>query len=171
MAAVMSLQPAQGIPMFRGDADNMVELLIAACEQAKKPVASGTGFEGRELVPWVDDTVQISSALTQPLEQPRRVSKFPNGPQKHARSNAAATRAPESPEHKRQAQPKRSKVQPAPRLIFACPALAASPKPESIPMPTTGLMNRCRGRSPSPVKDSAISSFFASPQLVRAMAA
>lgn len=98
MAAVMSLQPAQvrtpcllgrppspssvdhsprvvamlqGIPMFRGDSDNMVELLIAACEQAKKPVASGTGFEGRELVPWVDDTVQITSALTQPLEQPR----------------------------------------------------------------------------------------------------
>jgi hypothetical protein len=60
----------QGIPMFRGDADNMVELLIAACEQAKRPVAC-TGIQGRELVPWVDDSVQISGALTQPLEQPR----------------------------------------------------------------------------------------------------
>lgn len=38
---------------------------------------------------------------------------------------------------------------------FACPAVAASPKPEHLPMPTTDLMSRAlvRGRSPSPPKD------------------
>lgn len=42
---------------------------------------------------------------------------------------------------------------------FACPAVAASPKPEALPMPT-GLMSRAlavRSRSPSPPKDG----FFA----------
>jgi len=39
-------------------------------------------------------------------------------------------------------------VQHASTSSFACPALASSPKPECIPMPTTGLLSRCRSRSP-----------------------
>lgn len=40
---------------------------------------------------------------------------------------------------------------------YLCPAVAASPKPEALPMPTTGLLTRVasRGRSPSPSKVAA----------------
>jgi hypothetical protein len=40
---------------------------------------------------------------------------------------------------------------------FACPAVAASPKPENLPMPTSLMSRVVRSRSPSPPKDS----FFA----------
>lgn len=100
----------------------------------------------------------------------RRQSKFPA---RHARSPIAAAATAAAQERSAN---KRSKVAASPTHIpraasnggrrlsaenapagFACPAVAASPKPETLPMPT-GLMSRAgRSRSPSPPKDS----FFA----------
>jgi hypothetical protein len=54
---------------------------------------------------------------------------------------------------------------------FACPAVAASPKPEALPMPT-GLMSRAaRSRSPSPPKDGFFAANHAALARVRAVAA
>ncbi|KAF8069467.1 hypothetical protein HT031_001583 [Scenedesmus sp. PABB004] len=166
----------------------MVDALIAACE--RRPVAASASPElfGRELVPWTDDDAPFA-ALEAPLEG-RGSHKFPSGSHKHARP--AGGRAPESPEHKRAAPAggKRSKANTPPRRSaevprgarlssggsgFACPALAASPKPENLPMPTTGLLSRAtlRGRSPSPAKDGGLARFFApaAHTLVRPVAA
>ncbi len=48
--------------------------------------------------------------------------------------------------------------------VFSCPAVAASPKPEALPMPTSGLLTRVasRGRSPSPSKVAA--AMYSAPQ-------
>lgn len=201
LTSLLRLLQFPSVGMFRGDAEGMVEALIKACE--RKPVASTACAElfGRELVPWTDDSAAQGAPLDQPLEAGNRRaqpgSKFPSGSHKHARPSA---RMPESPEHKK-GHAKRSKVgSTPPRSIspraaqqqqqgrrsscevsssFACPALAASPKPENLPMPTTGLMSRAivRGRSPSPVKDVGYqgSSFYACgfqvQQLVRPVAA
>lgn len=178
MAPCLAAQQFPSVGMFRGDSEGMVEALIKACE--RKPVANTACPElfGRELVPWTDDSAAQGASLDQPLEAGNRRgqpgNKFPLGSHKHARPS---TRMPESPEHKK-AQAKRSKVgSTPPRSIsprvqqqgsssrrsscevsssFACPAVAASPKPENLPMPTTGLLSRAlvRGRSPSPVKDN-----------------
>lgn len=160
--------------IFRGDAEHLVDELIAACQ--KKPVASTayTGY-GRELVPWTDDSV-VPAACSESLDrQSRRTTgqervRVPANPHKHAR---AAGRVADSPEQKK-TQSKRSKTsvalafyQAAPGVSgssrrssssdsgFACPAIATSPKPEQLPMPTNGFMSRAllRARSPSPPKD------------------
>lgn len=107
-------------------------------------------------------------------------AKFP-APVSH--KHARAARMLDSPQHKK-GQSKRSKAgSPArsasPRTssdACACPALAASPKPENLPMPTTGLLSRAlvRSRSPSPPKDAAVASLLACyqvQQLVRPVAA
>ncbi len=56
---------------------------------------------------------------------------------------------------------------------YACPALAASPKPEALPMPTTGLLSRAlvRGRSPSPPKEAPFLHATGAHALVRVAAA
>jgi hypothetical protein len=154
---------------WAGDAPQLVDALIASCQQAIGTQAMPG--EGRELVPWTDDScVGSSSLLNMPLEN-RRQSKFPA---RHARSPTAAAATAAAQERSAN---KRSKVAASPTHIpraasngggrrlsaenapagFACPAVAASPKPETLPMPT-GLMSRAvRSRSPSPPKDS----FFA----------
>jgi hypothetical protein len=96
--------------------------------------------------------------------------KFPQGSHKHARSSPSKSSSmPSSPEHKRGgsmcAQPGRATktaatngalakpAAPATSNAFACPAIAASPKPEAVPMPTSSLLTRAlRARSPSPDK-------------------
>lgn len=50
--------------IFRGDADSMVDDLIAACEKHSAGSCVYSGF-GRQLVPWTDDSVPT---LAQPLE-------------------------------------------------------------------------------------------------------
>jgi hypothetical protein len=96
---------------------------------------------------------------------PAHASVSPSG--KHPRYT---NRAPESPEHKKRSKQQHASAAPTPAAAvrrassggsssssgYACPALAASPKPEQLPMPTTGLLSRAlvRGRSPSPPKDA-----------------
>lgn len=162
------MSPKQQTSAFwRGDAPELVDALIKACQA--KPQALPE-IQGRELVRWTDDS--CSGSLLEPLESRRSQadSKFPA---RHARSPTAAAAAQE-----RSSANKRSKMATSPTQIpraasnggrrlsadhtnagFACPAVAASPKPEALPMPT-GLMSRAmavRSRSPSPPKDS----FFA----------
>jgi hypothetical protein len=160
------MSPAQAsAQLFKGDAAHLVDELIR-CSQLKP--AALPHLEGRELVPWTDDSV-VPGAGFLPLEnrRPQSASKFPA---RHARSPTAAAAAAQE-----RGASKRSKVA-SPTQIpraasnggrrlsadytpagFACPAVAASPKPENVPMPT-GLMSRAvRSRSPSPPKDS----FFA----------
>ncbi|WIA10249.1 hypothetical protein OEZ85_010449 [Tetradesmus obliquus] len=181
---------------FKGDGEAMLSALIRACEVKPISPAANPAWAGRELVPWTDDSVQVEACLEfQPLETSSRRSagKFPEPSSTHKQVRPARA-SPDSPQHKK-AQAKRSKVGSPPRspprsisprisssssssssVACACPALAASPKPEKLPMPTTGLLSRAfvRGRSPSPPKDAAVASFFAyhhGQQLVRAVAA
>jgi hypothetical protein len=112
----------------------------------------------------------LYSLLLLPINRrPQSAGKFPA---RHARSpTAAAAAAQERTANKRSkvaspTQIPRASSNGGRRLSadytpagFACPAVAASPKPETLPMPT-GLMSRAvgvRSRSPSPPKDS----FFA----------
>jgi len=173
------MSPSQQVSsQFRGDAEGLVDLLIAVSQM--KPQALPAGSAGRELVKWADDSCCSGSALLDmPLEisssrRPQSGGKFPA---RHARSPtaAAAQERTASSAHKRSkmaspAQSVRAASNGGRRLSadniaagFACPAVAASPKPENLPMPT-GLMSRAlavRSRSPSPPKDS----FFAVPVL------
>lgn len=181
---------------FKGDGEAMLTALIKACEVKPISPAANPAWAGRELVPWTDDSAQVESCLEfQPLEANSRRSgcKFPECSSTPKQGRPARS-VPDSPQHKK-AQAKRSKVGSPPRspprsisprissssssssnVACACPALAASPKPENLPMPTTGLLSRAfvRGRSPSPPKDAAVASFFAYhqvQQLVRSVAA
>lgn len=168
------MSPAKQVSsQFRGDAEGLVDLLIAASQMKPQAIPQ---LEGRELVKWADDSCCSGSALLDmPLEissnrRPQSGGKFPT---RHARSPtaAAAQERTASSAHKRSKMASPARTSPAAsnggrRLSadhiaagFACPAVAASPKPETLPMPT-GLMSRAmavRSRSPSPPKDS----FFA----------
>ena len=55
---------------FRGDADGLVDALVAASEAAWAPKAGYTGF-GRELTPWCPD--EDTTGLCEALEAPRCV--------------------------------------------------------------------------------------------------
>jgi len=155
---------------FAGDTPQLLDMLVKS--SALKPAAQ-PHLEGRQLVRWEDDTCSNSSSLFEmPLEPVRRPQSAGKFPARHARSpTAAAAAAQERTANKRSkvaspTQIPRASSNGGRRLSadytpagFACPAVAASPKPETLPMPT-GLMSRAlgvRSRSPSPPKDS----FFA----------
>lgn len=169
------MSPVQQVPSyFRGDGEGLVDMLIAASQMKPQPQLS---LPQRELVRWQDDSCSASALLDMPLEGSscRRAHSGGKFPSRHARSPTAAA----AQERTSSSGSKRNRVsspaQPALRAPFnngtrrmsaehdsagfACPAVAASPKPESLPIPT-GLMSRAmvaRSRSPSPPKDS----FFA----------
>lgn len=124
-------------------------------------------------------SVPQCSSPTPPFVVPvARGRKFP------AAGRISPRTSVDSPRKGSQHQTKRSKAAGSPprsaspgnSSACACPALAASPKPEQLPMPTTGLLSRAfvHGRSPSPPKDAAVASFFAYnqvQQLIRPVAA
>ncbi|GBF97567.1 hypothetical protein Rsub_10168 [Raphidocelis subcapitata] len=124
--------------LFRGDAPELVDRLIAASQI--KPAAGYTGY-GRELQPWVDDTA--GCLLNEPLELGNR---YNNNSNKHGRSPDRAGRG--SP-NKRAAPARRCSLDAA-QGAFACPSFSAAPRPEALPMPSK-LMLSAR-RSPSPPK-------------------
>lgn len=170
-AAVMCAQPVPFPAVFKGDSEQCLEELIAACQRKPTGCATYSGW-GRELVPaassWLgmDDGALDQSSRAHPRgSAPAHASVSPSG--KHPRYT---NRAPESPEHKKRSKQQHASAAPTPAAAvrrassggsssssgYACPALAASPKPEQLPMPTTGLLSRAlvRGRSPSPPKDA-----------------
>lgn len=159
------------IGQFKGDGAGLVDCLIKACEQ--RPVSSSVSSSfGRELVPWSDDSV--FGVELAPLEDSgRRVGNAHSATTKagaragsaHKALNNKRSRASGSPRSgsPRSARPTGTKQ--APSNGFACPALAAAPKPHQIPMPTFSLISRATG------KDVAPASFFHAGQLVRPVAA
>lgn len=179
-AAVMTFfaMPTTHVGVFKGDAPNMVDMLVAACEQ--KPQAGTYSGYGRDLVPCAD--AWLTEGDTNRLND----AKFAKGSHKHARSGNATAKAPGSPKHKKPAtEPKKAAassltnrvpstaiaIPAAPKTAvspprrssvdatgFTCPAVAPSPKPEALPMPTSGLLSRAaaRARSPSPDRSAAM---------------
>lgn len=160
--------------IFRGDAEGFVDMLIAASRS--KPVASPQlcALQGRELVPWQsEDSCSSAALLDMPLESSSSIrrsspqqhygSKFP---QRQARPSTAAASAAAGGQgagakrgnNARAAGASGRRLSadhaPAPRIAgFACPVVAASPKPEALPMPTSSLLTRALvRRSPSPPK-------------------
>lgn len=207
-AAVAMPPSALHAPIFKGDADYLVDHLIAAC--AKKPSPQGyTGF-GRELVPceatgFFEDLVTptcLSAAMSKALEKRSSSKSFTQAQTASHKHPRASTQSP--PAHKSIRTSDKASPEPVPqagrraravardlnngfaaasaainiasaasapptagysappkaaaaaaRMGYVCPAFATSPKPEAVPMPTSGLLVRAanaaaKSRSPSP---------------------
>lgn len=156
---------------WAGDADHLVDDLIAAC--ARKPVLAPSAGFGRELVPYFDTHVDsagfgnLSSATARaargashPIKHPRvatdgkqRAGDLPS-PDGHkqkrnkvsnkpGRSGTEATSAPSSPSASSSsgASHKSAKI-PAVQSQHTAPGFQTSPKPEKLPMPTSSLFQR-----------------------------
>lgn len=157
--------------MFTGDREGLVDALIAACERRPAGPGACPGLFGRELVRWDETEEQAPLVNMEALEGGRRRAggKFP----KTSLPTASATPVATQPAAKRgrgavgATPPRRGPAS------YACPALAASPKPEALPMPTTGLLSRAlvRGRSPSPPKEAPFLHATGAHALVRVAAA
>lgn len=149
--------------IFRGDGEGLVDMLIAASQAKPVPTPSLAALAGRELVPWQAEEMPCpAGASPQLMDMPleARHSKFPARQARAQQPSAAAAAAAANRVMAAQrgiprvGSGRRLSADQAPAAGFACPAVAASPKPEALPMPT-GLMSRvARSRSPSPPKDS-----------------
>lgn len=142
--------------IFKGDAPELVDALIQASRMPTVAKNAIPSLIGRELVPWQADSMPCSPALEQSLEH--RHSDAGSLVRKGSEQvqNKLVRRAKKSPRAYKPGSP----CSPESRGgyaagSFACPALAHAPRPEFLPMPTSGLLNRAgsRSRSPSPAKD------------------
>lgn len=142
---------------FKGDAPELVDALIQASRIPAVAKNASPSLFGRELVPWQADSVPCSPGLDQALEHKRSASgnMFATGSVQVQK--AVARRA------RKNSRPPTTGSPSLPMShsgclgeAFACPALAHAPRPESVPMPTFGLLSRAgtRSRSPSPPKDA-----------------
>ena len=127
------------VGMFRGDDDDLVDKLIAACQQVKAAsCASYTGF-GRDLVPWTDDSAPSTPAVTQDQHRARRSATAPQlprpvqtkSPQESHKHPRSAVRAPGSPEHK-----KANRSPAGPTTACNTPVLAPCTPTAAARMPT-----------------------------------
>lgn len=140
---------------FAGDADGLLDRLIVACQQ--KPVVTVThaGY-GRELVPYFGE--DDSSMTLVPRQHSDRRRSRTSPPKKavcsqvasSAGSNVATTSSGRS--SPRQVQADRAPVLPPSSVLsgldvskcfsVAGPGFFVSPKPEAVPLPTSGLLTR-----------------------------
>lgn len=149
--------------LFKGDAPELVEALIQASRIPVVAKNARPSLVGRELVPWqADDCDPQHPVMHQALEKEcgkpgsgsPTIGSFDrrrSSPVKRAKTygsvRSGSSRADES---------YGSKV----NSSFACPALASAPRPEALPMPTTGLLNRAGARSRSPSPSAGVENIF-----------
>jgi hypothetical protein len=151
--------------LFKGDAPELVEALIQASRisVAKNALPS---LVGRELVPWQDESVPhpvMHLALEDGVGKSSSAYSISKGAVDRRRSSpvkrvktygrarsGSPCGADESPGNKASAR----------GASFACPALASAPRPEALPMPTTGLLSRAGVRSRSPSPSAGVEHFF-----------
>lgn len=150
------------VGLFKGDAPELVEALIQASRIPVVAKNAQPSLVGRELVPWqADDSTPQHPVMHEALENKRGIpgtssptkSSFERrrSPVKRAKGGYGAARSGSPP-----ADESCTSRASTGGDRFACPALASAPRPEALPMPTTGLLSRAgaRSRSPSPSKDS-----------------
>jgi hypothetical protein len=189
--AVAVVMPSH-MAAFKGDGEHLLDMLVEACA-AKTQNSQHAGY-GRELIPCADAWLTAGDTKTTRHEGRKthkyggnNAGRSPASPPRP--SGRADTKAPTSNAKcavfKRSASyglsdaaspiaipftnqmTNNNASSPRPSLdagVFSCPAVAASPKPEALPMPTSGLLTRVasRGRSPSPSKVAA--AMYSAPQ-------
>jgi hypothetical protein len=154
-----------------GDSARLVDHLVES-SQIRPPVNSTYTGAGRELVPFftmheaVGDASMMGSLETSASRKGGNASR--GSPRKAAGARKDASKAEPaanrnksaSPSHRRgspsppsarispRKSPKPSSPQavPAPSAPFRCPGFSQSPKPESVPLPTFGLLQRAVAR-------------------------
>lgn len=152
--------------LFKGDAPELVEALIQASRIPVVAKNARPSLVGRELVPWqADESLPQHPAMHQALEnglgKPGAASptrgcsdRRRSSPIKRAKAYGFA----------RSGSPRADESQGSSASVggasFACPALASAPRPEALPMPTTGLLSRAGARSRSPSPSAGVEHFF-----------
>lgn len=124
----VAVAPRVHAPMFKGDAADMVDRLVAACEQARAGPAGP--LKERELVAFDFEAWDLPQASVVTNKTAARASK----------KASAKPAAPAPTSNKRSGSPPQATPPPRKAHTAACPAFFSPPKPQDLPMPTSLLL-------------------------------